>query len=136
MYPPTHLWSKVLPAPPCVVAELTRWQSGELRLETKRFVALMKETRRLHNGERILAAKAPYDLGYVAAAIALLCGWFAKCINGAPNLTFVAAKMRSPTKAAAPSSTEATASIKAWMERLQQLDAAGKAQEESAGEQD
>ena len=79
----------------------------------------------MDNGERVLAAKAPYELGYVAAAIALLCGWFAKG-NGTPNPTVAAAKLRSPG-ATAPS-TKATASVKAWMERLRQLDAATRAQ--------
>lgn len=123
------MWSDRLPAPPRVPAkeqELTPWQRGELELEAKRCVAWMKELRRLDNGEAILAAKAPYNLDYVAAAIALLGGWFAKG-NGAPNLTVAAAKLHS-LGAAAPS-TKATASIKAWMERLQQVDAAWKAQE-------
>ena len=122
-------WSKSLPAPPCLAAkeqEVTSLQRGALELEAKRCVALMKETRRLDNGERILAAKAPYDLDSVAAAIALLCGWFAKG-NGAPNLTVAAWKLRS--LGAGARSTKTTASVKAWMERLRQLDAAVRAQE-------
>ena len=118
------LWSNWLPPPPSIAAKkqlLTPKLRCQLQRRASECVALMKETRRLDNGERILAAKAPYDLDYVAAAIALCCGWFAKG-NGAPNLTVAASTMRS-SGLPAPS-TKATASVKAWMDRLQELDTA------------
>ena len=81
--------------------------------------------RRLDDGARILPAKAPYNLEYVAAALAVLCGWFAKG-NGTPNLTVAASKLRTPD--APPLPTRATARIKAWMERLRELNTAMKAE--------
>ena len=79
----------------------------------KRCVAWMKEMRRLDNGEPILAAKAPYDLDYVAAAIALLGGWFAKG-NGAPNLTVAASKLRSPGAGALTTTRQLRRSRRGW----------------------
>ena len=122
------LWCDVLPPAPHLPAKeqvLTPCQRDDLLCEAKHVVALMKETRRLDEDARILAAKAPYSLQYVAAALALLCGWFAKG-NGTPNLTVAASKLRAPDAPALH--TKATARIKAWMERLKQLDAALKAE--------
>ena len=122
------LWCDVLPPAPQLPAKeqvLTPCQRDDLLCEAKHVVALMKETRRLDEDARILAAKAPYSLQYVAAALALLCGWFAKG-NGTPNLTVAASKLRAPDAPALH--TKATARIKAWMERLKQLDAALKAE--------
>lgn len=122
------LWcDMLLPAPQVPAKEqvLTPMQRDTLLCEAKHVVARMKETRRLHNGARILAAKAPYSLEYVAAALALLCGWFAKG-NRTPNLTVAASKLRAPD--APPLHTRATARIKAWMVRLKELDGAMKAE--------
>lgn len=104
--------------------ELTAQQRDDLDLAARHAVAQMKETKHATTGELILGVKASYDLDYVAAAFALLCGWFAKG-NGEPNPTVAASKLRSPD-APAPSSKVA-ASTKAWMQRLQDVDDALKA---------
>jgi len=74
------LWSKVLLLPPDAAAKdqcFSEQQPQDLEFAARYAVAELKETILAATGERILTAKASYDLDYIAAALALLCGWFA-----------------------------------------------------------
>ena len=73
------------------------------------------------DGVRILALNAQYDVAFVAAAIALRCGWFAT--GGTPVPTVAAAKLRAVLDDR-PIPKSAAAAVNGWLTKLQKLEQA------------